>query len=81
MPLMNFELKRNTDSANLDRMATSSCSLFLKRPHEADRIELCIEDVRDLTVQKLVDKVAEKMSLPIKEFREFIASHLKWYDH
>ena len=81
MPSINFELKCNADSANLDRMATSSCSLFLKRPHEAGRIELRIEDVHDLTVQKLVDKVAEKMSLPIKEFREFISSHLKWYDH
>ena len=53
-------------------MATSSCSLFLKRPHEAERTVIHIEDVRELTVQKLMDKVAEKMSLPVKEFREFL---------
>lgn len=58
------------DSANLDKMATSSCSVFLKRPHETGRTELCIEDVRELTVQELMDKVAEKMNVPTKEFRE-----------
>ena len=60
-------------------MATSSCSLFLKRPHEAGRVELCIEDVRELTVQKLMDKVAEKVGLPLREFREFVTCHLSWY--
>ena len=80
-PSMNFELHHNADSANLDKMATSSCSLYLKRPHEAGRIELCIEDVRDLTVQKLMDKVAEKISLPIKEFREFVARSFEVVHH
>ena len=54
------------------KMATSSCSVFLKRPHEAGRTELCIEDVREFTVQELMDKVAEKMNVPTKEFREFL---------
>ena len=35
-------------------------------------MELCIEDVHELTVTKLMDKVAEKMGLPLKEFRESI---------
>ena len=59
----------------INYMASSSCSLFLKRPHEAGLIELCIEDVSELTVQKLTDKVAEKTGLPLKEFRE-LADHL-----
>ena len=60
-------------------MATSSCSVFLKRPHEAGRTELCIEDVRELTVQELMDKVAEKMNVPTKEFRESDHRYL-WSD-
>ena len=45
--------------------------MFLKRPHEVGRTELCIEDVaRELTVQELMDRVAEKVNLPVKEFRE-----------
>lgn len=58
-------------------MATSTaestgCKLFLKRPHEAERIELRIEDVQKLTVQELKDKVAEKLGISLKEFREFV---------
>lgn len=43
----------------------------MKRPHETGRVELCINDTDQLSVQKLKDKVSDKLGISMKEFREF----------
>ena len=51
-------------------MATGK--LFLKRPHEAGRIQMNVEDVTNMTIEQLKEKVATTFSLSDGEFRELL---------
>ena len=53
--------------------------LFLKRPHEAGRIEMSVEDVTNMTVEQLKEKVATMLGLSEREFRELLTrSVVNW---
>ena len=54
--------------ASMAAMGTSR--VFVKRPREAGRVELCVEDVQQLSVERLKEKVAEILDISMEEFRK-----------
>ena len=50
--------------------AMSTSRVFVKRPRETGRVELCVEDVQQLSVERLKEKVAEILDISMEEFRK-----------